>query len=152
MAMRLHFGGRTGPDLRPHDTQQRFIVGVDGDKQMNKEAETCAIAAQPQLPPPVAPGKIDLVVSCATTTRRPRQACAVRWAASSVIARGVACSDPRKRWAAISPARSPPKLANHQRARTGDVLEDPLKSTRNSNIATETSAHQRPPKTEQPLN
>ena len=44
------------------------------------------------------------------------------------------------------------KLANHQRARTGDVLEDPLKSTRNSNIATETSAHQRPPKTEQALN
>ena len=44
VAMRLHFGGRTGPDLRPHDAQQRFIVGVDGDKQMNKEAETCAVA------------------------------------------------------------------------------------------------------------
>ena len=44
------------------------------------------------------------------------------------------------------------KLANHQCPRTGDGLEDPLKSTRNSNIATETSAHQRPPKTEEALN
>ena len=37
------------------------------------------------------------------------------------------------------------KLANHQRARSRDVLEDPLKSTRNANIAAETTAHQRPP-------
>ena len=60
VAMRLHFGGRTVPNLRPYYAQKRFIVGVDGDKQMNKEAETCPVAAQPQLPPLVAPGKNDL--------------------------------------------------------------------------------------------
>ena len=76
--MRLHFGGRAGPNLRPHHAQQRFIVGVDGDEQMNEEAETCPVAAQPQLPPLSRPAKLISVVSCATTTRRPRQACAVR--------------------------------------------------------------------------
>jgi hypothetical protein len=81
----------------------------------------------PSFRPLSRPAKLISVVSCAATTRRPRQACAVRWAASSVIACGVACSDPRKRWVAISPARSPPNL------RTTSVPEPAMSSRIRSN-------------------
>jgi hypothetical protein len=146
VAMRLHFGERTGPNLRPHYAQQRFIVGVDGDKQMNEEAKTCPVAARPQLPPLVAPGKIDL----GRVLRRDNApaAASLRRALGGLLRDrlrgGLLRSE--KAMGSYLPRPIPAKLANHQRARTGDVLEDPLKSTRNSNIATETSAHQRPRK------
>src|SRR5271169_4169915 len=56
------------------------------------------------------PEKLISVVSCATTTRRPRQARAVRSAASSKIACGVTRSEPRNRWAPTSAARSAPNF------------------------------------------
>ena len=136
--MRLHFGGRAGPNLRPHHAQQRFIVGVDGDEQMNEEAETCPVAAQPQLPPPVAPGKIDL--GRVLRHDNAPAAASLRRASGGLLRdrlrgrplrseKAMGCDLPR----AISA-----KLANHQRARSRDVLEDPLKSTRNANISAET--------------
>jgi hypothetical protein len=150
--MRLHFGGRAGPNLRPHDPQQRFIVRVDGDKQMNEEAKTCAVAAQPQLPPLVAPGKIDL-------GRVLRHDNAPTAASLRRALGGLLYDRLRRRLLRSEKAMGgdlsraiPAKLPDHQSARSGDVLKDPLKSTRNSNIAAETSAHQRPPKTEEALN
>jgi hypothetical protein len=145
--MRLHFGERTGPNLRPHDAQKRFIVGVDGDKQMNKEAETGPVAAQPQLPPLVAPGKIDL--GRVLRHDNAPTAANLRRALGGLLRdrlRGRLLRS-EKAMGGDLPRAVSAKLANHQCPRTGDVLEDPLKPTRNSNIATETTAHERPRKT-----
>ena len=152
VAMRLHFAERAGPNLRPHYAQKRFIVGVDGDKQMNEEAETCPVAAQPQLPPLVAPGEIDLG-RVLRHDNAPTPA-SLRRALGGLLRdrlRGRLLRS-EKAMGRYLPRAIPAKLANHQRARTGDVLEDPFKSARNSNIAAETIAHQRLPKTEEALN
>jgi hypothetical protein len=84
------------------------------------------------------PEKLISVVSCATTTRRPRQACAVRAAASSKIAGALTRSDPRKRCAAISAARSAP---NWRGAREPELV---ISSSIRSNLRTIRMSPQNP--------
>src|SRR5580700_980909 len=74
------------------------------------------------------PEKLISLVSCATTTRRPRHACAVRAAASSKIACAFTRCELRKRCAATSAARSAPNLRGEREPEL--VISSSIRSNR----------------------